>query len=243
MCTRGEYIVNNLDSLPSELQTKIMQRMPLADASAFSQANPYRQRLLQHLLDVKGKNCVVSLNSTACYSKYVRRNPETWCCEIDPDQSFDVDVAMRDAARAGDTDLLVLLMKDVDPTNLHSLLCTAARNVQTEVVRLLLAHPRVNPAAIDNEAIRWAAHNPCTDVVRLLLADPRVNPAARDNEAIRTAASGGHTDVVRLLLADPRVNPAALDNEAIRTAASGGHTELVRLLSQSLGVDPAGAGR
>ena len=63
-----------------------------------------------------------------------------------------------------------------------------------------MADPRVDPAANENEAIRWASRYGHTETVRLLLADPRVDPTVNDNNPIRWASENGHTDVVRLLL-------------------------------------------
>jgi hypothetical protein len=74
---------------------------------------------------------------------------------------------------------------------------------------------RVNPAANDSDAIRWASSNGHHEVVRLLLSDQRVNPAAEDNGAIKWASRYGRLEVVRLLLFDQRVNPAAEENNAI----------------------------
>ena len=45
---------------------------------------------------------------------------------------------------------------------------------------LLLADPRVDPAAKNNAASRRAAAGGHDEVVALLLADPRVDPAALD---------------------------------------------------------------
>lgn len=73
---------------------------------------------------------------------------------------------------------------------------------QADIVRCLL--PRVNSAAEDNIAIRYAG---TAEVARLLLADKRVNPAARSNAAILMAHLHGKAEVVRVLLSDPRVNP------------------------------------
>jgi hypothetical protein len=86
----------------------------------------------------------------------------------------------------------------------------AAQKGHSSVVALLLADPRVNPAADDNYAIRYASMNGHSDVVELLLADPRVDPAARNDEAYRFASKNGHSSVVALLLADLRVDPAAI---------------------------------
>lgn len=51
----------------------------------------------------------------------------------------------------------------------------AAKTGSADVVELLLADERVDPAAENNEAIRWAAKNGQIDVVELLLADERVH--------------------------------------------------------------------
>jgi ankyrin repeat protein len=117
----------------------------------------------------------------------------------------------------------------------------ACTEKNADVVRALLADPRVHPAARDNEAIRWAADSGYAEAVRALLADPRVNPAADDNYAILRAALNGHAEVVRVLLADPRVNPAAQDNEAIRWAVFNDHAEVVRALLADPRVDGSNA--
>ena len=62
----------------------------------------------------------------------------------------------------------------------------------------------MDPAARDNEALRWACCYGHPDVVKRLLALPRergVDPAAADNAATRWARANGHTEVVKLLLA------------------------------------------
>ena len=71
---------------------------------------------------------------------------------------------------------------------------------------LLLADARVDPAAVDNRAIRWSSENGHADVVQLLLADARVDPVTRNNYAIRWSIRNGHCDVVRLLLEDGRAD-------------------------------------
>ncbi len=115
----------------------------------------------------------------------------------------------------------------------------AAKTGNTDKVKLLLTNPEVNPAADNNNPIRWASHNGHTEVVRLLLNDPRVDPAADNNEAIGLASLNGHPDVVKLLLADPRVDPAADNNYAILSASTNGHLDVVKLLLADPRVDPA----
>ena len=51
----------------------------------------------------------------------------------------------------------------------------AAKRGDINNVRLLLADPRVDPAARNNDAIRWASGNGHSEVVKLLLNDPRVD--------------------------------------------------------------------
>ena len=74
-----------------------------------------------------------------------------------------------------------------------------------DVVQLLLQDPRVDPAADNNYAIRWASTN----------GHPRVDPSAENNLAIRLASRQGDFDVIQLLLQDPRVHPSAADNHAM----------------------------
>src|SRR3972149_6208605 len=61
----------------------------------------------------------------------------------------------------------------------------------SEVVKLLLADPRVDPSANDNNATHEASKNGHEKVVKLLLAHPRVDPSADDNYAIRLASVNG----------------------------------------------------
>jgi len=94
---------------------------------------------------------------------------------------------------------------------------------------VLLADPRVDPSAYDNEAICSASKEGHTDVVKELLADGRLSdkpyPSADENYAIRFASQNGHTDVVKVLLADPRVDPSANNNYAIRNASEQCRTD------------------
>jgi ankyrin repeat protein len=112
-------------------------------------------------------------------------------------------------------------------------------NGHLEIARLLLLDQRVNPAAVDNEAVRNASAKGHLEVVCQLVSDQRVNPAAKDNAAIKSASRNGHLEVVRLLLSDQRVNPAADDNQAIRLTSEYGRLEVVRLLLTDQRVDPS----
>jgi hypothetical protein len=103
----------------------------------------------------------------------------------------------------------------------------------------LLADPRVDPAAENNDAFRNASRKGHASVVMLLLTDPRVDPAAENNYTIRYASFNGHVSVVKLLLADSRVDSTAENNYAIRLASFCGHASVVKLLLADTRVDPA----
>ena len=55
----------------------------------------------------------------------------------------------------------------------------------TEIVKMLLGDPRIDPSTNNNCAIRKASKYGHIQVVKLLLSDPRVDPSAHYNCAIR----------------------------------------------------------
>jgi hypothetical protein len=103
-----------------------------------------------------------------------------------------------------------------------------------EVVKLLLADPRVDPSANDDEAFNDACMDGHVEIVTLLLADTRVNPSANDDEAVQSACRDGSVEVVTLLLADSRVNPS-LDvmQDALKKADQRNEPGIVNLLVNS----------
>ena len=115
----------------------------------------------------------------------------------------------------------------------------AVRVGNTEVVKLLLEDPRINPADDNNLAIGLASQNGYIEIVKLLLKDPRVDPSADEDYAIRMSSERGKTEVVRLLLKDDRVDPSAYNNWAIRWAIHERNTEVARLLLEDRRVDPS----
>lgn len=115
---------------------------------------------------------------------------------------------------------------------------TAAYDGNTELVATLLQDPRVDPAEMDNYAIRWAANHGHTAVVALLLQDPRVNPTARYDSALHSAIQNRYTEIVKLLLSHPLVDPAANYNSAIQRAVLSNSPDTLHLLLQDPRVDP-----
>ena len=113
-----------------------------------------------------------------------------------------------DACEDGDIDFVkfCLAIPDFDPALSpglfyisNSAIAHASQNGHTEIVKLLLNHPKVNPADNANYAIRTASYNNRIEVVKLLLTNSRVNPTDCDHDAIELASKYGHIEVVKLL--------------------------------------------
>lgn len=141
------------------------------------------------------------------------------------------------AAHHGHAGIIARLLADgrIDPaSNQNMVLRCAAEDGQTDVVRLLLADPRVALSFTKkHDALCEAAEHGHVEVVKLLLADPHVDPAAFDNRAIQLAARYVRAAVVSVLLADPRV--AAASTAVDRAYFDGVHREsaaTMRLLGQ-----------
>ena len=127
--------------------------------------------------------------------------------------------------------LAAMAAAGADPSSDDNLaILWASKYGRADVVRLLLADPRVDPGARNNFAIRLASIYGHAEVARLLLYDPRVDPSTCDDFAIQQASRYGYADVVRLLLADPRVDPGANDNCAVGWASEYSHADVVLLL-------------
>ena len=69
-----------------------------------------------------------------------------------------------------------------------------------EIVHLLLADQRVNPADDACIAFDRACQGGNLDIVKLLLGDPRVEPSARNNAAIMLGFEYGQLDVLNYIL-------------------------------------------
>lgn len=94
----------------------------------------------------------------------------------------------------------------IDSQAVRNALCEAARYGHLDIVRLLLADARADPAADDSAALRAAAacgHAP--EVVELLLADGRSDPAAKACDALLQAIKVFDERTALRLLADPRM--------------------------------------
>lgn len=88
---------------------------------------------------------------------------------------------------------------------LHECLWEACRGGEGGLVRVVLKHPRAQPAARNNLAIRTAAAMHNTPLVKLLLASPQVAPSAGGQLPLTHACFVGDKGLVAALLKDPRL--------------------------------------
>lgn len=154
--------------------------------------------------------------------------------DIDP--SIHDNKVIHHAITNGHTEIVRLLLTDprVDPTS-NNVVRIARENNYLDIVYLLVQDYRADP--IDKStAILWATMNRHVGLVRLLLSDPLLDLS--DNEAIQYASYDGCIETVRILLEDGRLNPAINNNQAIIYATQKGHAEIVKLLLQDTRVDP-----
>jgi ankyrin repeat protein len=133
----------------------------------------------------------------------------------------------------------ILTNPNFDPSSVASqTLTTASKSGNTELLLLLLKDGRFDPSVSENEPLRMACLNGHVDCVSLLLSDSRTNPGARESEALRNACSNGHESIAVKLLAHPKCNPAACGNRALRTASYTRHKDIVALLLKDERVNP-----
>lgn len=124
-------------------------------------------------------------------------------------------------------------------SNGSKLLEYAIINGDTEVIKLLLTNPHINPHSPNYYAIIDAAQYCSPDIIKLLLDDPRVDPTIDDNHSIRKASFHDKFENVELLLKDPRVDPSSLDCRSFRNACIYGYVNIVKLLLTDSRINPS----
>jgi hypothetical protein len=122
--------------------------------------------------------------------------------------------------------IAILNHKDTVPTydDCHAFVIAVERGF-TEIVKLFLTNPKVDPSLRDNYCISISAQEGREDIVELLLKDPRVNPTATNNQAIKiakhfstfdkpiNASQKTYLNIIQLLWNDKRVkNTLQKDN-------------------------------
>lgn len=69
----------------------------------------------------------------------------------------------------------------------------------TEVVRLLLADPTINPGHQDSLSLQYACERGHIEIVKLLLQSGKVNKAANNDGPFRVALVNKHINIVKIL--------------------------------------------
>jgi len=111
-------------------------------------------------------------------------------------------------------------------TYLTNLLETSIKQDFPKVFDQLVADPRVDVAANNNNAIILACKWNRINMVEKLLADARVDPSASSNAAIKEACLDGREKIVNMLLKNPKVD----SENGIVLATYNHHTNIVRVL-------------
>ena len=105
----------------------------------------------------------------------------------------------------------------------------AAKAGETELVKVLLDHPNVDPNGDYGYGFDWACLMGHDEVVKVLLEDGRVEVEGEGREGLVMACRFGRVEVVRMLLEDGRVDPGR-KGVGLRIAARLGWEGVVKVL-------------
>lgn len=113
----------------------------------------------------------------------------------------------------------VLNNKDLQINRMHrgyTALIIASREGRTEIVKILLTHPKIRISIKDDDnysngdtALMHAASNGNTEVVKALLSHSKIDLSLVNMlglSALMIAASEGHAEVVKALLSHPKID-------------------------------------
>ncbi|KAI9353759.1 hypothetical protein BDR26DRAFT_849183 [Obelidium mucronatum] len=102
---------------------------------------------------------------------------------------------------------------------------------RTEIVRLLLSHPNIDPSAGENLALKSATKKRNFEVINMLLKDPRVDPCIHRGRLFQLACKYGNVELLGRLLSDSRFRLSDFDPLVpLRTAFKRGNPQILELL-------------
>jgi hypothetical protein len=138
--------------------------------------------------------------------------------------------AIINAVKLGNTEIVRLLLSDprVDPSARNNQAIINAKN--TSIIRLLLNDKKVDPSAQNNKALINAVKTKNKYAAKFLLKDERVDPSAQNNESLIAAVKNNDLDFVNDLLKYPIVNPSDQENEATKIAVQDEYIDILELL-------------
>eukprot|EP01117_Protostelium_nocturnum_P014725 TRINITY_DN5636_c0_g1_i5.p1 TRINITY_DN5636_c0_g1~~TRINITY_DN5636_c0_g1_i5.p1 ORF type:complete len:245 (-),score=34.08 TRINITY_DN5636_c0_g1_i5:550-1284(-) len=156
----------------------------------------------------------------------------------------------------GDTKIFSTLLRMMDPNgknhNRPSVIKTplfiASHKGHSDVVRLLVEDPRVDPnLAQDNNQtpLYVASRMGRSSIVKMLVENPKVDPNVKSMNGctpLYVASQNGHFDVVKMLLDDLRTDPNIARNSdkatPLHAASQNGHSGVVKMLLDDQRVNP-----
>ena len=110
----------------------------------------------------------------------------------------------------------------------------AVKRGHTEVIRLILAHPRVvadlHRAHLCFTILLAAAERGAAEIAQIALEAGMCSVSSMNNLAARIAAERGHLEVLQLFLAEPRFNLTSGAKEALWGACKMNHPECISLI-------------
>ncbi|KAI8849908.1 hypothetical protein BC829DRAFT_174155 [Chytridium lagenaria] len=142
----------------------------------------------------------------------------------------------------GDYEIFKRLLEDprVDPRDCPPqahLLVLACMYSRTDIVKLLLAHPRVLVEGFSTDIMTVTKD---VKVMKLLLEDGRFNVIPEPVPAIIYYSNLGNFKIVQQLLKDPRVDPSIMRNRSLGEAVANDRKDVVKLLLNDPRVDEVG---
>lgn len=128
-------------------------------------------------------------------------------------------------------------LRDLDSPSIETLLMETIRLNDRNLLSIVLAHPRCDPAANDNKALDYALLFKHLYAAQRLIEDPRVGPGARHNRALMMCARYGYIGLLRILVKYHGVDPSINNNEALLLASKYRRASIVEFLVSDPRVD------
>jgi ankyrin repeat protein len=111
----------------------------------------------------------------------------------------------------------------------------ACEKGHTEIVKILLKIPNVNPRAKNNYALLRACSNGHVEIVRILIEDGRITDSYNSkaiSDGIYYACKHNQVEVLKILLEYRYSKPSEENNRALYIAAVHKHIDIIKMLLQ-----------
>lgn len=175
-------------------------------------------------------------NSDLEISNYVKEDLTRWSImngyiqilELIPPSPDNIVHSVSLAQQYKKSDIVKFLIQDLTDNQIQKLFLDSCIKDNIQLVKLLIADPRVDPSAKDNVALGSAVYEHKEELVQVLLSDPRVIPTSKMLTRLK------NINIVKMLLAHPNVDPSYENYSAIREACQSKLPYLVKIYLDSL---------